>query len=210
MVIITAGGLREKIDSVRSIVNNSTGKLGCLIAQKFACKGESVYFLHCENVTPPPGVTSILIKDILTLEKEVESLLKTNVKAFIHAMAVSDYSVGGIYENGVIKPIESKIDSSEELLLLALKKNKKIISIIKEINKNVILVGFKLTENKTEEERIEIANFQAIKNNCDYVLVNDITEIKGDMHKAILINKDKHYYLSSKEEIATKIVEVIL
>lgn len=35
-VLITAGGTSEKIDNVRSITNHSTGRLGCLIAEKFS------------------------------------------------------------------------------------------------------------------------------------------------------------------------------
>lgn len=209
MVIVTAGGLQEKIDSVRYIVNNSTGRLGFLIAQKLANKGEEVYFLHTENIILPPNVVSVPIKNIKNLEEEMRNLLKKNAKAVIHAMAVSDYFVDGIYENGNIKTIENKIDSSEEVILLALRKNKKILPIIKEINKNVILVGFKLTSNKTEEEQIKIAKLQAHNNNCDYVLVNDTTGIYGSKHKAILICKDTHYYLNTKEEIANKIEEVI-
>ncbi|MCL1815082.1 MAG: phosphopantothenoylcysteine synthase, partial [Treponema sp.] len=39
-ILVTSGGTTEHIDAVRSISNMSTGKLGSIIAEKFA--GESV------------------------------------------------------------------------------------------------------------------------------------------------------------------------
>jgi len=210
MIIVTSGGLSEKIDNVRKIVNSSSGKLGSLIAQKFLEKGIQIFYVHTSNIASIKGAVSVPVSDINMLELEIKNLLeKYPIKAVIHAMAVSDYHVEGIYKDGEIIPILAKLDSSEERVLLSLKRNPKIISIIKEIKPDVILIGFKLTVNKTEEERIKIANEQMEKNNCNYVLVNDSTEVGEYEHKAMLISQQEIFHLKTKEEIANKITEVV-
>lgn len=218
VILVTGGGLSEKIDNVRSIKNKSTGELAKVISEKLVKEFyRDVYFLHTEDIICPPNVKSIKINDILHLKAELNELLKTKpIKAVVHAMAVSDYHVEGIYKNGEIIPIKSKLDSSEERVLLSLKRNPKIISMIKKFNPRVKLIGFKLTDGKTEEEQIKIAINQIEKNNCDYVLVNDIFGIfntkSEQLHKAMLINKNGEIVdkFNTKEEIANKICEVTI
>ena len=58
-VLVTAGGTREPIDSVRYIGNRSSGRMGFALAAEAARRGAEVT-LVAANVAldPPPGVRS--------------------------------------------------------------------------------------------------------------------------------------------------------
>lgn len=100
-IIITAGGTSERIDNVRRITNNSTGKLGSIIAntliQKYNDKLEQIYFICPENSCTPildEKIKIINIFDTNDLKIVIEKLLTTEkIDFFLHSMAVSDYTV---------------------------------------------------------------------------------------------------------------------
>ena len=48
-ILVTAGGTTEPIDAVRSITNESSGRLGAKIADAFAQLGFEVVYLHTEK-----------------------------------------------------------------------------------------------------------------------------------------------------------------
>ena len=73
LVVVTAGGVREKIDNVRSITNSSTGKLGHLIVDKFLesevdCEIIYVYGGDAQSYADD-RVENIWVKDVRPEEK---------------------------------------------------------------------------------------------------------------------------------------------
>lgn len=101
------------------------------------------------------------------------------------------------------KSEEKKISSDTNRLLLFLKKNPKIISMIRHLQPATILIGFKLLVNVPEEELIQVGLATLKKNDCDYVLANDLTSIKGTQHHGLLLNAHgKIAEAKTKEEIA--------
>ncbi|MCL2057216.1 MAG: phosphopantothenate--cysteine ligase [Oscillospiraceae bacterium] len=100
-VLVTSGGTSEKIDSVRGISNISTGRLGSLIAGRFAEEADvdKIYYI-CSGtaVRPDCGKTQIIPADsVADLESAVRNLLgKTKIDIIIHSMAVSDYRVRAV------------------------------------------------------------------------------------------------------------------
>ena len=65
-VVITAGGVKEKIDEVRSITNSSSGKLGKKIAHTFLCREEVELIYIYAGIAEPIDdirVKNIYIKD---------------------------------------------------------------------------------------------------------------------------------------------------
>jgi len=98
-VLITAGGTSETIDTVRSITNYSTGKLGSIIADKFASNGATVTYVCGENaVLPSSNNTNIIrIKSVQELAQTINNLLESqNFDCVIHSMAVSDFTPAAI------------------------------------------------------------------------------------------------------------------
>lgn len=100
-VLITAGGTTEPIDSVRSITNTSTGKLGSLIAESYDKNSDitKIYFVCGKNsILPKSAKTEVIfVSTVASLEKAVRKIIKEDtVDIIVHSMAVSDYRVEGI------------------------------------------------------------------------------------------------------------------
>ena len=237
-VLITAGGTREDIDPIRSITNRSTGRLGSIIADKFAHEGAAVTYL-CGSGSALPTVENIKIIKITNTQSlllTISSLLEAyKYDCVIHSMAVSDYapqaviSVDDIIENilsldggptstgiraaitAAEKPLGSeKISSKHKDLMIQLRQTPKIIKLIKEIQPDTILVGFKLLSEVSNDELLQAAQDILVKNNCDYVIANDLKDIKGDTHKAFLINKNGILQsANTKHEIANIIYKTL-
>ena len=217
-IIITAGGTSEKIDNVRKITNSSTGKLGCLIANEILKHHDDIkIFYVCSKESFRPNdsrVDVIEVGGVLNLKENVEELLINNhIDIFIHSMAVSDYMVDYVtnlesISSGNIKFFQSsKISSNEQDLVIVLKPTPKIISLIKNISKETYLVGFKLLDNVSQEELIDVAKNLRDKNNCDLVIANDLNNIRNGIHKAFIIDKDDFIEVATgKEDIAKKLV----
>jgi len=120
-VLITSGGTTEKIDTVRSISNMSTGKLGSLIADRFSCEPniEKIIYI-CSNATIKPQsekVEIINIDSVSCLENAIrESLNHANIDIIVHAMAVSDYRVRTVTSTANITDlIISNLDEIKKL-----------------------------------------------------------------------------------------------
>ena len=104
-----------------------------------------------------------------------------------------------------------KISSSEDNLFIKLKRTPKVINMIKDISPNTYLVGFKLLDNVSEEELINVATNLKEKNKCDLVLANDLDSIRKGTHIGYLIKRKEIYTkLISKENIASTLVKTML
>ncbi len=222
-IVITAGGTSEKIDDVRVISNFSSGRLGLAIAKSFLESKNinvgKIYYLCDRNTNAPSDerVEVVRVMGAQGLLEALEELLTTKkIDAVIHAMAVSDYTVKQITTLDSIKAGEEdldkkladgKISSEIEDLVIVLKKTPKVIGEIKKLQKDTILVGFKLLTNVDKGVLIE-TGFQLLqKNDCDMVLANDLVEITGEKHVGYLISRTGNYEkLTTKKQIAEAIV----
>lgn len=227
-IIITAGGTSEKIDDVRRITNSSTGSLGFAIGSIFADeygeKIEKIYYLHGLRAAYPERdiIEPVAIGGVLDLQRELNNILETEkIDAVVHAMAVSDYIVNEVTTLDKIRGTEdpdnkadlsgNKISSDIDDLVIHMKKSPKVISKIKKWAPNTKLVGFKLLSNVPHEELIDVGYHLLQKNDCDYVMANDLKEIGKDFHKGYLIHKDKTYdIMNNNEEIARMIAKRII
>jgi len=103
---------------------------------------------------------------------------------------------------------ENKISSEKEDLIVVLEKAPKIISMLRGLAPNAMIVGFKLLSDVSEDELARVGHALLVKNDCDYVLANDLKTIKEGRHDGILIARDGTYEnVYGKEEIAALIVE---
>jgi len=211
-IIITSGGTSERIDAVRRITNNSTGRLGAAIADKFALEGFGNIFYLCGRgaVLPKSNVSDIIyIEGVDSLEFLIKQICnRYTIDVFVHAMAVSDYTIASAVDVcGEEIDLTNKISSKHNEITLKLKKTIKIISHLREYAPLAAIFGFKLMDNVQHEILISAAFELLKKNNCDFVLANDSKYFSENQHIGYLIDKDKNiskYY--TKEEIAAAIV----
>ena len=105
---------------------------------------------------------------------------------------------------------QKKISSDINNLLIFMDKTPKIIKLIKQLQPETILVGFKLLVDVGEDELLQAAYNLILKNNCDFVLANDLEKINNDVHVGYFVKNDKSYEkLNTKQEIADKIVTAV-
>lgn len=223
-IIITAGGTSERIDEVRVISNFSSGRLGMEIAKSFLESPSAgigkIYYL-CDRNTNAPSDERVEIVRVLGVQGLLEALEKLmtteKIDAVIHAMAVSDYTVkqvttlsairAGEEEDTGKKIAEGKISSEIDDLVIILKRTPKVIGEIKRLQKETLLVGFKLLTGVANDVLIDTGFKLLQKNDCDMVLANDLTEITDEKHVGYLIAKNGSYEkLSTKKQIAETIV----
>ena len=222
-ILVTSGGTSEAIDSVRSITNHSSGKLGKIITETLLKAGHEVCLITTLQAVKPVSQSNLTIIEI----KNTADLLQTmkdiimDYQVLIHSMAVSDYTP--VYMAGFdeveasqdltefldMKNQETKISSKEDVQVLFLKKNPKIISLVKEWNPNIHLIGFKLLVDVSQEHLIKIARESLEKNQADLIVANDLTQISSKQHKAYLVEKNSFQTATSKQEIADLLLEKI-
>lgn len=222
-ILITSGGTAEPIDQVREIRNQATGALGKLLAENFLTAGHDVTLVHGKNALLPdqhPNLAIQSVSDVASLLETLEPLVKTH-HVLIHAMAVSDYSPvymtdfdrvaksKDLTEFLSLTNRESKISSEADVQVLFLRKTPKIISLVKEWNPDIQLIGFKLLVNTSKEALLKVARASLIKNQADYILANDLSDIREDQHLAYLVGPDQVEMVTTKQEIAQLILKKI-
>ena len=223
-ILVTSGGTSEAIDSVRSITNHSSGRLGKVITETLLEAGHQVCLITTSQAVKPSahqGLTIIEIKNTADLLQTMKDTIM-DYQVLIHSMAVSDYTpvyMAGFDEVQASQDLtefldrknqETKISSKDDVQVLFLKKNPKIISLVKEWNPNIHLIGFKLLVDVSREHLIQIARESLEKNQADLIVANDLTQINGEQHKAYLVEKTSFQTATSKQEIADLLLDRIL
>jgi len=222
-ILVTSGGTSEAIDSVRSITNHSSGRLGKIITETLLEAGYEVCLITTLQAVKPvshPNLTIIEIKNTVDLLQVMKDKVM-DYQVLIHSMAVSDYTpvyMAGFDEVQASQDLtefldkknqETKISSKEDVQVLFLKKNPKIISLVKEWNPKIHLIGFKLLVDVSQEHLIQVAQESLEKNQADLIVANDLTQISSDQHKAYLVEKNSFQTATTKEEIADLLLEKI-
>lgn len=214
-ILITAGGTTEAIDQVRGITNHSSGRLGKAIAERFLAAGNHVTYLATPTAAKPAELEAVTIKSTLDLYEKMQYLLENQTfDAVIHSMAVSDFTpVNTLNKEGFIEAFSreltdtspesvaraldalsegaasaSKISSATEELIVFMKQTPKVIHLIKMMQPETCLVGFKLLVGVSKKELFSVARESLVKNHSDFVLANDLDDIFGTQHLGFLLN----------------------
>ena len=176
-ILITAGGTREKIDSVRVITNLSSGKLGHNLAHMAALMGAKVSLVTtCKSALINPEIKDICyVESSEDMYKEVLARMK-NIDCLYMAAAVSDF---------VLKEERlSKIKKQDELVL-DFKKNRDILAKVGELKKQQKLIGFCL-----EDQNLEAAAKDKLqRKNLDYIVANKSEVIGKDIRSVQIYDK---------------------
>ena len=107
---------------------------------------------------------------------------------------------------------DTKISSYEPNLTVKLTLTPKLISNLRKWYKDSILVGFKLLENVSKEHLMEVAKKLCIKNDMDYIIANDLHDLRQGEHLSFLINKDGYQNVEfhSPEDIYSTTKQLVL
>ena len=207
-ILITGGGTKEPLDGVRSISNTSTGKTACALVESFWHLGFTPYFVHSKDSCQPKGVDvpKFSFTDFQSLDTCLKSLLsKHSFKAIFHLAAVSDYSVKKI-QCGVktYLPNENqKFSSTYPEMKILLKSNFKILHRLRDysLNKDVLVLGFKLTIGATEETLRDKLKPLLNSNYVDYIICNDLDFISEKEHQYRIFSvREGHTFVEGKNK----------
>lgn len=222
-ILITSGGTTESIDTVRGITNHSTGTLGKYIAEKFLAQGHQVSLVTTKSAVKPQEHDNLdiyVISNVDSLIKTIEPLVKSH-DVLIHSMAVSDYTPVYMTDLDEVKQSkdiaqlltkenkETKISSKSDYQVLFLKKTPKVISLVKNWNPNIQLIGFKLLVGVSKDELFAVARESLVNNQARYILANDLSEITPNQHHAYLLDSENVYEAWTKADIAQLIFEKV-
>ena len=100
-ILITAGGTAEPIDNIRSITNTGTGKLGSLIADRFAAEPsvDRIVYVHGRGAVLPGSEKAVCIEapHTMAVQEAIRNACEQyKPDAVIHSMAISDFMVASV------------------------------------------------------------------------------------------------------------------
>lgn len=200
-ILITAGPTWVPIDSVRVISNIASGKTGVLLAQKLSRIGVAVTLVlgSVPKIEPIPKVRLVRFRFFAELKKIILKELKSKkYEIIIHSAAVSDYQPIKIYTRKI------KSDKSWQLNLVP---TEKIIDLIKKIDPNIFLVGFKFEPNLDKARLIKSTKALIQRAKLNLAIANTINQ---NRYKAYLVNEDKIYGpFSSRNALTRDLIKVL-
>src|SRR3954447_23833085 len=201
-VLVSAGGTREPLDSVRFVGNRSSGRMGVALAEEARRRGARVTLLAANlAVEPPYGVEVVQTP---TAERLLhEALARADVDLVLMSAAVADYRPTDISESKRAKGTDSwtiELEPTEDVVktLAARRKNGQVI----------VAFGAERGESGLERKRAMLAD-----KNVDLVVYNDVSrsDIGFDAkdNEVLLITREgeKRIAKAPKSRIAAAVLD---
>ncbi|MDS8735745.1 bifunctional phosphopantothenoylcysteine decarboxylase/phosphopantothenate--cysteine ligase CoaBC [Streptococcus pneumoniae] len=175
-VIVSAGGTRERIDPVRYISNDSSGKMGYAMAQAADWLGATVTLVSTtQSLLPPEGVQ---VQEVASAQELAQAMTAhyDQMDYVVMAAAVSDYRVKQPHDQK-IKKVAGQTDWQLDLV-----QNPDILAQLGQTKRQQVLIGFAAeTQNLLEHARAKLS-----KKGADWLIANDVS------NPAIGFNSDKN------------------
>jgi phosphopantothenoylcysteine decarboxylase/phosphopantothenate--cysteine ligase len=168
-VLVTAGGTVERIDAVRYITNDSSGKMGFALAEAARDYGASVTLVCARTDDAPPGGVEVVRVESATDMLEAVMARIGEMDAIVKAAAVADYRPADRHEG--------KIKKHDAHLTLELVRNPDILQTIGEwkaaraSERTPFLIGFAAETGELEKYAMD----KLVRKKCDLIVANDVT-----------------------------------
>ncbi|MDO3409374.1 bifunctional phosphopantothenoylcysteine decarboxylase/phosphopantothenate--cysteine ligase CoaBC [Saccharibacillus sp. CPCC 101409] len=163
-IVVTAGGTIERIDPVRYITNDSSGKMGAALAMAARDMGAQVKLIAGKVQIPlPAGIETIRIE---SAEDMYEACLNEwpNTDVLIMSAAIADY-----------RPKSSaprKIKKLGDTMSLQLVKTVDVLQTLGAQKEHQFLIGF-----AAETHDLDVYAAEKLqRKNCDLLVANDVTQ----------------------------------
>lgn len=206
-ILITAGGTRERIDPVRYITNDSSGKMGYALAKAATWLGAaSVQLISTAKQLPVPDQVTVDYVESAEAMQQAVGYYFDQADDVVMAAAVSDYRIANPSAHKIKKQPE------QQELQLTLVENPDILAELGANKTMQTVIGF-----AAETERvIEYAHKKLIKKQADWIVANDVSQAHAgfnvDTNQVTLLSKDGNLYplpVMSKLETALAIWQYI-
>jgi phosphopantothenoylcysteine decarboxylase/phosphopantothenate--cysteine ligase len=203
-VLITAGGTAERIDPVRYLTNDSSGKMGFAIAEAARDRGADVTLIAGRTFTEPPG--GINVVRVESAEDMLHAVLDRFAASdvVIKSAAVADYRP--------VTKLDRKMKKSGNRLILELEKTTDILEEAGKRKTHQFLVGFAAETDNLEQYAMD----KLRRKNCDLIVANDVSAEGAGFHSDTNIvsvfdanGLAAKWPLLSKKEVAERMLDMI-
>jgi phosphopantothenoylcysteine decarboxylase / phosphopantothenate---cysteine ligase len=205
-VLVTAGGTREPIDSVRYVGNRSSGRMGLALAEEAARRGAEVTLVAASVGLPAPaGVERI---DVSTAAELLDAAGRAFADAdvLLMAAAVADFRPASAVEDKIVK-------SGRDGLALELEPTADVLATLAGARRpGQTLIGFAAEHG---EGAVERGRAKLERKGLDAIVVNDISrhEIGFDApdNEVTIVTSagERHVPLGSKAAVAAAILDEV-
>jgi phosphopantothenoylcysteine decarboxylase/phosphopantothenate--cysteine ligase len=205
-VLVTAGGTREPIDSVRFIGNRSSGRMGFALAREAAHRGAEVTVIAANvALEPPSGIRLIPVRTAAELADACRNELD-RCDILLMSAAVADFRPAGL--------VDRKLKKEDGVPKLELERTEDVLSALAELRReDQTLVGFAAEHG---EGAIEHGRGKLERKRLDAIVVNDIARSgigfeSGDNEVTILTadGGDRHVPRARKERVAQAVLDEV-
>jgi phosphopantothenoylcysteine decarboxylase / phosphopantothenate---cysteine ligase len=202
-LLVTAGGTREPIDSVRFIGNRSSGKMGFAVAREAFRLGASVTVVAANVDKAEPGTAHHAVETVEELREAVLDLA-AGAEALVMAAAVSDFTPAS--------PVGEKIRRRSGTTSLELAPTPDILGAVTERYPDLFVVGFAATHG----DPVADAREKLESKGANLVVGNDISQegvgFASADNEVYIVDREKERFVprTSKEEVARAILESMM
>ncbi|HEX5909598.1 MAG TPA: bifunctional phosphopantothenoylcysteine decarboxylase/phosphopantothenate--cysteine ligase CoaBC [Thermoleophilaceae bacterium] len=205
-VLVTAGGTREPIDSVRYVGNRSSGRMGVALAAEAAARGAEVTLVGANlAVAAPAGVRAVTVQTAAQLRDAVEAEFDAT-DVLLMAAAVADFRPAG--------PAADKIKKTgREGLTVELEPTDDVLAgVSARRSPGQTLVGFAAEHG---EGGLEHARDKLARKGLDAVVLNDIARrdigFDTDQNEVTVItgSGERAVPIGSKRAVAAVILDEV-
>src|SRR4051794_14564263 len=166
-VLVTAGGTREPIDSVRYVGNRSSGRMGIAVAEEARRRGAEVTLVAANvGVEVPEGIDVIRVRTAAELEAAAR-LAFVDCDVLVMAAAVADFRPASAVEDKIKK-------TGRDSLALELEPTNDVLSTLAGLRRpGQTLVGFAAEHGG---DPVAHGRLKLERKRVDAVVVNDISD----------------------------------
>jgi phosphopantothenoylcysteine synthetase/decarboxylase len=177
--VVTAGPTCEHLDSVRRLINFSTGRLGTQLANHLAANGHHVILLrgeHCSYSEPLRVAETRSFSTTASLAETLHALAPAGIDAIFHAAAVSDFKFGQLWERdsagNLIPASGGKVSTRSGTLLAELVPTEKILPQLRNWHPRACIVGWKYEVDGGHEEALNRGRRQLSEARVNACVIN--------------------------------------
>jgi len=205
-VLITAGGTREPIDSVRYVGNRSSGRMGFALAREATRRGAEVTVIAANVALEPPGGARIIP---VATAAELDAACRNEMAGcdvLLMSAAVADFRPVG--------PVDRKLKKDDGVPKIALEPTADVLSALGELRReDQTLVGFAAEHGAGAVER---GRSKLERKRLDAVVVNDIAAagigFESDDNEVTIVTADgaeRQVPRARKERIAQAVLDEV-
>jgi phosphopantothenoylcysteine decarboxylase / phosphopantothenate---cysteine ligase len=204
-VVVSAGGTREPLDSVRFLGNRSSGRMGVALAEEARLRGADVTLIAANLAVPPPGKVELVpAPTAAVLEREV--LARADADVVVMAAAVADYRPA--------EPSTRKRPKDGEPWTVTLEPTTDVLEQLgSKRRRGQVLVGFAADHGESGLAR---ARVKLDAKRSDLIVYNDVS--RGDIgfdaaeNEVVLVSATgtRRIERAPKEEIAGEIMDEVV